>query len=101
MEYSDQAYDFDNYRASRQAKQVFLYALENVPSAVRTTQHNWLYSSAWEGKRKFLTFHGQIKPVMIILRILGVLPYSTTATGKRKFTQRDLQNLLNILKGFA
>jgi hypothetical protein len=35
---------------------------------------------------------------MIILRILGVLPYSTTSAGKSNFTQKDLQIWRNILK---
>jgi hypothetical protein len=101
MEYSNQTYDLDKYRPSRQPKQVF-YVLGNGSSAVRITQHKGRYSSAWEGHGNFLTFYGEIKPVMIILRILGVLPYSVTATGKSKFKKKtNIRNLLNIVKCIA
>ena len=93
MEYSVQAYNFDKYRSSRQATKPF-YVSENLPSNIRLPQH----SSAWEARRDDLTFYGEIKRIMIVLRILGVLPYSTTSAGKSNFTQSELQNWLNILK---
>jgi hypothetical protein len=96
MECSDQVYNFDMFRPSRQATKVF-YASDNVPSNKRRTQH----SSAWEARRDDLTFYGEMKRVMIILRILGVLPYSKTSAGKSNFKQRDLQNWFNILKCIA
>jgi len=86
MECFDQAYNFDKYRPSRQATKVF-YASENLPPDIRPTQH----ASEGETRREDLTFYGEIKRVMIILRILGVLPYSTTSAGKSNFTQRDIQ----------
>jgi hypothetical protein len=81
MEYSNQAYNFDKYRPSRQATKPF-YVLENLPQNIRPNQH----SSEREARRDDLTFYGEIKRVMIILRILGVLPYSTTSAGKSNFT---------------
>jgi hypothetical protein len=87
MEYSNQAYDFDKYRTPRQATKPF-YVLQNLPPGIRPTQH----FSAWEVKRDDLTFYEEIKRVMSILRILGVLPYSTTSAGKSNFIQSDLQN---------
>jgi hypothetical protein len=96
MEYSDQAYNFDKYRPSRHATKVFCTS-ENLPPNIRHTQH----SSAREAKRDNLTFYGEIKRVLIILRILGVLPYSTTSAGRSNFTQRDLLNWLHILKCIA
>ena len=87
MEYSVQAYNFDKYRSSRQATKPF-YVSENLPSNIRLPQH----SSAWEARRDDLTFYGEIKRIMIVLRILGVLPYSTTSAGKSNFTQSELQN---------
>jgi hypothetical protein len=111
MGHSRQAFDFDKYRHSRQATQVFFYALEHVPPTVRTIQQKWAYSSAWESKKDVPTFYGEIKPVMIILRILGVLPYSTTATGNNKqyvivgnfldVNPKVTASLFNILKGIA
>jgi len=93
LEYSHHAYNFDKYRTPRQATKP-IYVLENLPPGISPTQH----SSAWEAKRDDLTFYGEIKRVMFILRILGVLPYSTTSAGRSNFTQRDLQNWSNILK---
>ena len=87
MKYSDQAYNFDKYRLSRQATKPF-YVSGNLPTDIRLPQQ----SSASEARRDDLTFYGEIKRVMIVLRILGVLPYSTTAAGKSNFTQSDLQN---------
>jgi hypothetical protein len=40
-----------------------------------------LYRKACGVKQKVLTFNEEMKPIMIILRIMGVLPYSTTSTG--------------------
>ncbi|GFG31244.1 hypothetical protein Cfor_06772, partial [Coptotermes formosanus] len=97
MGHSRQAFDFDKYRHSRQATQVFFYALEHVPPTVRTIQQKWAYSSAWESKKDVPTFYGEIKPVMIILRILGVLPYSTTATGEVCFKWLSLAMFYSIL----
>jgi hypothetical protein len=96
MECSDQVYNFDKFRPSRQATKVF-YVSENLPPHKRSTQH----SSAWEARRDDLTFYGEMKRVMIILRILGVLPYSTTSAGKSNFKERDLQNWFYILKCIA
>jgi hypothetical protein len=87
MEYSQHAYNFDKYRTPRQATKP-IYVLENLPPGIRPTQQ----SSAWEAKTDDLTFYGEIKRVMFILRILGVLPYSTTSAGKSNFIQSDLQN---------
>jgi hypothetical protein len=87
MECSDQAYYFDKSRPSRQATKLF-YASENLPPDIRPTQH----ASEGETKIEDLTFYGEIKRVMIVLRILGVLPYSTTSAGKSTFTPKDLQN---------
>jgi hypothetical protein len=86
MEYSDHVCNFDKYRTPRQATKPF-YVSENLPPAISPTQQY----SAWEPKRDDLTFYGEIKRIMIILRILGVLPYSTTSAGKSNFTQKDLQ----------
>ena len=87
MHYSDQAYHFDKSRPSRQATKVF-YVSENLPPDIRPTQH----STAWETRGDVLSFYGEMKGVMIILRIFGVLPYSTTSAGKSNFTQGDRQN---------
>jgi hypothetical protein len=95
MQYPGQEYHFDKYRPSRQARKLF-YVLQNLPPDIRPIQH----SSAWEAKRDHLTFYGEIKTVMIILRMIGVLPYSTTSTGKINFTQRDLQILFEFIENF-
>jgi hypothetical protein len=87
MEHSVQTYNFDKFRPSRQATKPF-YVSENLPPDIRPPRH----SSAWEARGNDLTFYGEIKGVMIVLRILGVLPYSTTSAGKGNFTQRDIQS---------
>jgi hypothetical protein len=38
------------------------------------------YPSGWK-EEKALTLYEEMKPVMITLKLLGVLPYSVTSTG--------------------
>ena len=94
MDYSDQAHNFDKSRPSRKTAKVS-YVLENLPPGIRPSQH----SSAWQIKNEDRTFYGEIKRALFVLRILGVLPYSTTSTGKSNFTH--IQYLLNVLKRIA
>lgn len=72
--YPGRGYGTSEYRPSSQATKVFFYLLQNLQPAAMTT-------SVWEDKQEASTFYEEIKPVMILLRILGVLPYSTTSTG--------------------
>jgi hypothetical protein len=80
MQYPGQEYHFGKHRPARQGKKLF-YVLQNLPPDIRPTRP----SSAWEAKRDDLTFYGEMKRFLIVLRIIGVLPYSTTSTGKSKY----------------
>jgi hypothetical protein len=87
MEYLDRRRCFPNYRPPGRATEAF-YALQNVPWAVRTTRHRTSCVSRWRVERDALTLYEEMKPVMIVLRILGVLPYGVTSTGNSKNTNR-------------
>jgi hypothetical protein len=77
MEYLSQGYGFPKYRPPMQTTEMF-YVLQYVPPAVRTTHHTR------PSEQDALTLYEEMRPVMITLRILGVLPYSVTSTGNRK-----------------
>jgi hypothetical protein len=80
MESLVQGRGFPKYRPPGQATGVF-YVLPDVPPAVRTTRR-----SGWTAERDALTLYEEMKPVMIVLRILGVLPYGVTSTGNTNLT---------------
>jgi hypothetical protein len=69
-------YPDPKYRPSSQAIKLFYSSLQSVQPTVRTL-------SAWQDNQQALTFCEEMKPVMIMLRIIGVLPYSTTSAGNR------------------
>ncbi|KDR19190.1 hypothetical protein L798_06244 [Zootermopsis nevadensis] len=87
--YSGRGYGTSEHRPSSQATKVFSYLLQNLQPAAMTT-------SAWEDKQEASTFYEEIKPVMILLRILGVLPYSTTSTGAVHFKWLSAAMLYSI-----
>ncbi|XP_023716993.2 gustatory and odorant receptor 24-like [Cryptotermes secundus] len=76
MEYPDQARGFPRYRPPGQTTEVFY-----VPLAVRTPRHRASCPSEWKAENDALTLYEEMKPVMIVLRVLGVLPYGVTSTG--------------------
>jgi hypothetical protein len=90
MEYLDRGHDFPKYRPPRQTTEVF-YVLQNVPPAVRTPSHTTSIPSEWKAKGDALTLYEEMRPVMITLRILGVLPYCVTSTGNSKDTNRIIE----------
>jgi hypothetical protein len=87
MEYLDQGRGFPKYRPPGQSTEVF-YVSQNVPPTVRANRQGTSCLSGWKAERDALTLYEELKPVMIALRILGVLPYGVTSTGNSKDTNR-------------
>jgi hypothetical protein len=87
MEFLDEGPGFPKYRPPGEATDAF-YVLQNLPPVLRTTRHRTSCPSGWKAERDALTLYEEMKPVMILLRILGVFPYSVTSTGNSKDTNR-------------
>jgi hypothetical protein len=87
VQYLGQGHGFPKYRPPREGLEAF-YALRTVQPAVRTSHLRTSYPLGWRTEKDALSLYEEMKPVMVTLRMLGVLPYSVTSTGN--ITHTDL-----------